>query len=40
MNFLPAVLKAVNCVDTIDIFTQLRQGEYSFWGSSKISSGR
>ena len=40
MNFPPAVLKAVNCVDTVDIFAQLRQGEYSFWGSSKISSGR
>ena len=26
MNFLPAVLKAVNCVDAVDIFTQLRQG--------------
>ena len=36
MNFLPAVLKAVNCVDTVDIFKQLRQGEYSFWGAAKF----
>ena len=34
MNFLPAVLKAVNCVDAVDIFTQLRQGRVFLLGGA------
>ena len=34
MNFLPAVLKAVNCVDAVDIFAQLRQGRVFLLGGA------